>query len=284
MLFSSPLFPPARSLLHHAVSTLLTLCVAIPGCRPQAPQPGEDRAVERTELAIYAASSLTEAFGELADSFQREHPTTRVHLHFAGSHILRAQIENGAPADIFASADRSHIQSLQTQQLVDAPKLFAHNDLTIVTPPANPASLYSVLDLPRATRLVIGTPSVPIGRYTDEFLRRASSSFGADYRQQVEHAIVSREANTRLVLAKIILQEADAGIVYRSDAFARRESINMIPIPESLNPRADYMIAVLRRNPARKHAAAWVDFVRSTAGQQILERHGFTPLAPSPTP
>lgn len=284
MLFFCQHSAHACSPLLRGAITLLTLGVLMLGCEPDSPRPGPNAASAQVELSVYAASSLTEAFGELAAAFERAHPNTRVQLHFAGSHVLRAQIENGAPADIFASADPAHIQSNDIQQLLATPQIFAHNDLIIVTPPSNPAGLQSPVDLARATRLIVGTPSVPVGHYTEQFLARAASSFGADFRQQVERAIVSREANTRLVLSKIILQEADAGIVYRSDASARRESITKIPIPEDLNIRADYMIAIRQQSPRQQQASAWVHFVRSPPGQQILNRHGFTPLISSPVP
>lgn len=253
------------------------------GCERTSPEDEGESAVEESnqELMIFAASSLTESFQELADAFEKEYSGVDITLHFAGSQALRTQIENGAPADVFASANQKHIDALLDQKLVNTPTLFAHNSLVIVTPPDNPSGIKSVEDLPKAERLVVGTAEVPVGRYTLEFLDRAAKSLGDDYRQQVERAIVSREVNVRLVLTKVSMGEADAGVVYRTDARARGEQVNTIEIPEALNIRADYPIAIPTKSPKPALAQRWVDFVLSEQGQKILETRGFGGLAPT---
>lgn len=233
---------------------------------------------------VYAASSLTESFEAMGIAFEKEHPDVDVTLNFAGSQALRTQIENGAPADVFASANQNHLDALYDTNLVNKPTLFAHNSLVIVTPTDNPAKIESVADLPRAARLVVGTAEVPVGRYTLEFLARATNKLGDAYRQRVEHDIVSREVNVRLVLTKVSMGEADAGIVYRTDARARGEQVHTVEIPEELNIRAHYPIAVLTNSAHSTTAKQWVDFVGSPAGQKILAEVGFGGPTPQPSP
>lgn len=253
------------------------------GCERSSPEDEDNLAKESNqELMIFAASSLTESFQELADAFEKEYSGVDITLHFAGSQALRTQIENGAPADVFASANQKHIDALFSQKLLNTPTLFAHNSLVIVTPPENPSAIQSAEDLPKAKRLVVGTDEVPVGRYTLEFLGRAAESFGDDYRQQVERDIVSREGNVRLVLTKVSMGEADAGIVYRTDARARGEQVNTVEIPEALNIRADYPIAIPSQSPKPALAQRWIDFVLSEQGQKILENRGFGGLTPTP--
>src|SRR5690554_4112692 len=254
--FSSP---PSRFARFLQLS-LLSL-VILSGC--ERPQPGEEAELaaqsSNEELMIFAASSLTEAFQELADAFEKEQSGVDVTLHFAGSQALRTQIENGAPADVFASANSKHMSALHTQNLVTKPTLFAHNRLVIVTPPDNPAGIASAEDLPKAERLVVGANEVPVGLYTQDFLTRAAKTFGGDYREKVERDIVSREANVRLVLTKVSMGEADAGVVYRTDALQRGEQVHTVELPDALNIRADYPIAVPTQSPRPALAQRWID-------------------------
>lgn len=253
------------------------------GCERTSPGDEDESTAEEgnQELMVFAAASLTEAFQEIADAFEKEHTGVDVTLHFAGSQALRTQIESGAPADVFASANQNHIDALLEKKLINTPALFAHNSLVIVTPPDNPAGLKTVEDLPNAERLVVGTNEVPVGRYTLQFLDHAAKEFGDDYREKVEQDIVSREVNVRLVLTKVSMGEADAGVVYRTDAQARGEQVRTIEIPEALNIRADYPIAVPTRSPKPALANAWVEFVRSSQGQDILKSKGFGPATPA---
>ncbi|MEZ4463607.1 MAG: molybdate ABC transporter substrate-binding protein [bacterium] len=182
----------------------LLLALVVAGCaRPPA-----------SEVVVFAASSLTDAYRALGAAFEAAHPGTRVVFAFAGSQTLRLQLDQGAPADVFASADAAHLAG---------PRLTGHhtiarNALVIITPLANPAGVDGLADLPRARRVVLGTPEVPIGRYTAALLDRAAAALGPDFRARVEAAVASREANVRLVRAKVELGEADAAIVYRTDA------------------------------------------------------------------
>ena len=233
------------------------------------------RAAPARELTVFAASSLREAFAELGTVFEREHPRTKVIFSLAGSQELRTQIENGAPADVFASADWKHMQALVAARLASAPRKFASNEPVVVVPEDNPAGVKTLADLPRAQRIVVGAPEVPIGAYTLRILQAASKRYGAAFGDAVQAHIVSREPNVRQALSKVALGEADAAIVYRTDAQASRGRVVAISIPEELNAIAEYPVAVLEHAKEVELAREFVDFLLSPAGQVTLARFGF---------
>jgi len=245
--------------------------------------PGSGGAEDRQELAVFAAASLKEAFGEIAKKFEADHPGERVALNFAGSQELRAQIEHGAGADVFASADRRHMSALADAKLVANERIFAQNEPVVVVPSSNPAGLARFEDLPRLKRLVVGAPEVPIGSYTLEILRNAGEKLGADFARRVEAAVVSRELNVRQILAKVSLGEADAGFVYRTDAAAASSKVKVIAIPVEINVVAAYPIAVTTGSQRPEAAKAWLDLVLSESGQALLEAAGFR-RAPAQSP
>jgi molybdate transport system substrate-binding protein len=227
------------------------------------------------ELNVFAAASLRESFAELGKQFEATHPGTKVLFNLGGSQELRAQIENGAPADVFASADQKHLQALVAEKLAAEPKIFAGNEPALVVPKGNPARLRSLQDLPRAKRIVIGVPQVPIGSYTLRILDAASKRYGGELRSKVEANVVSRELNVRQVLAKVVLGEADAAIVYRTDAAAAKGKVEVIPIPSEVNVVAEYPIALLTKAKEAALAKEFVDLVLSNAGREVLSRYGF---------
>ena len=208
---------------------------------------------DRATLRVFAASSLTEAFVEAEAAFEQRHPDVDVVLSTAGSQTLRLQIEQGARADVFASANGQHMEAL-----------------VIVVPEANPTGLRDFGDLARAERLVIGAPEVPIGRYT----RRLFSGLDGPTRERIEARVVSREPSVRLVLAKVEIGAADAAVVYRSDVAAGR-AVGVIEIPEAKGVEATYHTAVLTRAPEPVWARRWVSFITSAQGRALLEGHGF---------
>jgi molybdate transport system substrate-binding protein len=237
------------------------------------------RAQESKELAVFAAASLREAFAAIGKRFEAAHPGAKVVFNLAGSHELRTQIENGAPADVFASADHKHMQALVDARLAVAPKVFARNEPVLVVPKGNPAGIQALQDLPRAGRIVVGVPEVPIGAYTLRILDAASRRYRPDFRAKVEERVVSRELNVRQVLAKVALGEADAAIVYRTDAAAGKGNVEVIPIPADVNVIAEYPIAVVTRTRQRGLAGEFVALVLSRTGQDILASFGFRPGA-----
>lgn len=229
------------------------------------------------ELVIFAAASLRDVFEELASTLEEAHPGVDVKLSTAGSQALRAQIEHGAPADVFASASVDHIDALEDARLLARRTVFARTDLVIVTPRDNPSDIRAVTDLPRARRLVIGAKTVPIGAYTRTLLERIAAKHGSTYAADVERRVVSEELDVRQIVAKVELGEADAGIVYASDARAFGDRLHVVEIPADLQIVAEYHQAILAAAPHPTLARAWLDLVASAEGDAILQKHGFHP-------
>lgn len=225
-------------------------------------------------LTVFAAASLTEAFNEMAAAFEDAHPGLEVTLNFAGSNTLRAQIEQGASADVYASANTREMGELVANGFVSAvaPQIFLTNRLVVVMPVNNPAGLSTLDDLTRPSlKLVLAAEEVPVGRYARLMLDNA----GADFRSQVLANVVSNENTVKQVLAKVQLGEADAGIVYASDAVAAPE-LPVMEIPPAWNVLAEYPIAPLMSAPHPELAEAFVAFVLSPEGQAILQKWGFS--------
>lgn len=239
-------------------------------------------AAQPNELVVFAASSLTDAFTELGKQYEAEHAGAKVVLHFAGSDKLAAQIREGAPADVFASANGKQMTLLVEQGNVrqETVRPFAANQLVLVVPSSNPAQIEHLVDLAKpGIKLVFAQPSVPVGGYSLEFLSKASAlpEYTEVYSETVLQNVVSYEENVRAVLNKVSLAEADAGIVYRTDAASVSDgSIMVIDIPADLNSIASYPIAPIAASKQADQAQAFVDFVLSPAGQQILAKYGFS--------
>lgn len=237
--------------------------LALAGCRGESSQ---------DVLHVYAASSLTEAFTALEGRFEAEHPGVEVRLTFAGSQVLRLQIEQGAGADVFASANPGHVEALAAAGRVEPGRRFAENGLAVIVPLDNPAGLQAFSDLPKARRLVIGTAQVPVGAYTRQALLRGDAAYGPGFSDAVLARVVSEETNVRLVRAKVELGEADAAVVYRTDTSGR---IRALFVPEAVDVRAEYRAAVVVGSPRRALAQAWVAFLASPEAQAELTHLGF---------
>lgn len=242
-------------------------CLAL-GC-------GRRDSAER-ELLVFAAASLTDAFTEIARAFEGEHAGVTVKLSFGGSQALRMQIENGAEPQVYASANHDHVQALQDQGRVRPPVSFTRNRLVVVVPEDNPTRIERFADLPRAERLVLCDENVPAGAYTRQSLARAAKELGPDFARRVEAKVVSRESNVRQTLQKVVLGEADAAVVYASDAVAGGEAVTTIDIPDAYDITATYSVAILQEVERLELAKAFVATLRSEAGQAILSRHGFS--------
>jgi molybdate transport system substrate-binding protein len=237
---------------------------------------------ESETLNIFAAASLTDAFGEMALEFEEMHPNSMVTFNFAGSQVLRSQIEFGAQADVFASADYRNMNALVDAGMVKstAVKPFLANQLVLITPLDNPQQINSLADLAAdGVKIVLAAPDVPAGAYTLRALAELTDS--AEMQQQILDNIVSEELNVRQVLAKIELGEADAGFVYVSDAVAVGEdAVNVVLLPVSAETRPIYPLAVLENASSAELAQEFVDFVLAPQGQAILGKWGFAPPTP----
>lgn len=240
--------------------SLLAVLLAFSACAEEKPA--------GTKVVVFAAASLREAFLLLEPEM---HPGVRVTFHFAGSQELRTQIEHGARSDIFASADVYHMNELHRAGRVLVAEVFAKNEPVVVVSAEQVPTLLSFFDLPSARRIVVGAPSVPIGRYTQSILEKA----GSEFRGRVRANVISEELHVRHVLAKISMGEADAGIVYRTDALSAADKVLVLPIPANLNVMAEYPIAILREAVNPLLAKSFFDLVLSERGQAILARSGF---------
>jgi molybdate transport system substrate-binding protein len=239
------------------------------------------------EITVYAAASLTDAFLELAPLLEQGPVSTRVRYNFAGSQQLAVQLEQGAKADVFASADQWWMDYVAERKLTaGTPRIFAHNQLVAILPASNPAGIRGVADLSRpGVKLVVGAEAVPIGRYTREVIRRLArqAGFPPDYAEKVLANVVSEEENVKSVLAKIQLGEADAGIVYRSDVTSRAApSVTVLEIPKDANVLGSYPVAVLAGSHEPDGARAFVTLLLGPRGREALARHGLIPVGTTP--
>ena len=233
-------------------------------------------------LTVFAAASLTQAFGNIGKAFEAANPGVTVTLNFAGSQVLQTQIQQGAPADVFASASGTNMDALVTAGFVDkaAPQIFVTNKLIVILPPSNPANVQTLQDLAKSgLKIVLEDPSVPAGKYSRQILDNMSKdpTYGTDFSTKVLANVVSNETDVKQVVSKVQLGEGDAGIVYISDGIAA-PTLKTINIPDALNVIAKYPIAPLLKSANPDLAAKFVTYVLSADGQATLKKWGFTPI------
>lgn len=219
------------------------------------------------DVTVFAAASLTDAFTDLGEAFTTAHPAVEVTFNFAASSALVTQIGQGAPADVFASADTDSMARLtDIGGTGTAPTVFTTNRVQIIVGRGNPEGITGLADLAAdGLIVVVCAPEVPCGRYARQILDDAG----------VDVAFASLEENARAVVSKVTLGEADAGIVYATDVLAAGGAADGVDIPAAANMRAEYPIAVTAEAPNPQAARAFVDFVLSAEGQEILALAGF---------
>ena len=230
-----------------------------------------------TKLRILAASSLTEPFNQIVETFEAHNPDVNIHVEFAGSQRLRYQLEFGAKADIFASADHRQMAPLITADMLDGPTSdFASNILVLIARAGGPVNAIDDLALP-GVKLVLAQEEVPAGEYSRQVLNNLSLN-NRSSKDYVLANIVSEEPSVRNVAQKVALGEVDAGIVYRTDVAAAHKTgnINVIEFPMGSNVRATYPIAVLKNSSEKNIAKEFLNFVISESGQSVLDDHGFS--------
>jgi molybdate transport system substrate-binding protein len=227
---------------------------------------GSSSAAPASEIKVFAAASLTAAFTKLGDDFSAANGGTKVTFNFAGSQALATQIQQAAPADVFASADTANMDKVK--DLVNTPQNFASNLLAIVVEKGNPKGVKTLQDLAKPDlKVVLAAEEVPAGKYAKQLLDKAGVSVTP----------VSREDNVKAVVTKVSLGEADAGIVYVTDVSAGGDKVEGVDIPEEQNVVATYPIATVKASKAQDKAQAFMDLVRSAEGQQVLKEYGFLP-------
>ena len=229
-------------------------------------------------LTVLAASSLKNVLPEIGALFTKDHPGVTMSFSFAGTDQLAAQIQQGAPADVFAGASTTYGDQLAVAGLIDSYVSFCTNRLVVVVPSSNPAGINTPLDLSsKPAKLVIGSESVPIGVYTRAVLGKLNRLYGSGYSEAVLGKVVSNEGSAASIVAKVGSGEADAGFVYATDALAAGSRVSSIPLPTEAQALAVYPIAVVGASKNATEAQQLVEFVLSAPAQQLLEQAGFGP-------
>lgn len=245
---------------------------------------GQPATSQPVSLNVFAAASLSEAFQELGEFYTAQNPNVTLAFNFAGSQQLSQQIDAGAPVDVFASANQKQMEAVITagHVLTGSQQTFVKNRLVVIFPLDNPAEIIELQDLARAgQKLVLAAKEVPAGQYSLEFLDKAGqeAELGPAFRDQVLKNVVSYEENVKVVLRKVALGEADAGIVYTSDiAGASAGKVGQLAIADHLNIIASYPIAVVQESKNIEQAGDFITLILSAEGQSILAKYGFIPV------
>lgn len=242
---------------------LLALALLLTGCSSSQ----TDSAQPDAQLTVFAAASLKKTFTELGARFEQDHPGTKVTFNFAGSSDLVTQITQGAPADVFASADTANMtKAVDAGAIAGAPVDFATNTLTIVTPFGNPKKITTFADLVRpGTQVVVCAPQVPCGSATEK-VEKATG---------VTLTPVSEESAVTDVLGKVTSGQADAGLVYVTDAAGAADDVTAVPFPESAEAVNTYPIAAVAEAGNLGAAQQFIDLVAGEAGREVLTAAGF---------
>ena len=239
-------------------------------------------AEQSKELTVFCAASLTGAFGEIGQMYKNETNISAV-FNFDGSQVLRTQIENGAYADIFVSANKKQMNLLKNEGFTNNSSItvFTKTKPVIIVPKDNPAKIQNISDLAKpGIKIVIGTKDVPIGDYTLQILTKLANdtSFGPGFKKKFMANVVSQETNVNYITSKVVLGEADAGIAYKSDITKDLATkITKIEIPDKYNVIAEYPIGMLNQSKYPAQAQEFINLVKSDKGMAVLEKYGFEP-------
>ena len=262
------------------VAAVCAVGLAFVACAPASADSNDADAT----LTVFAAASLSESFRALAAAYEAEHPDVRVAFNFAGSQTLRTQLEHGAAADVFASANWEHMATLSEAGLLgNVPEYFAANHLAVITP-ADADAVQALEDLASpGVSIAIASEEVPAGSYARDTLDQMSmaDAYPGDFAAAVLSNVVTNETSVRGVAQKVALGEVDAGIVYETDAAAAQyaDAIRALEIPLAYNPAAQYPIAALSGSAQLEAALDFIRFVQGDSGQAILREFGFVPPA-----
>jgi molybdate transport system substrate-binding protein len=233
-------------------------------------------------LTVLAASSLTDAFGELAGRFEEQNPSVEVRQSFESSSTLLAQIQQGAPADVFASASEEEMDTAVEEGLAAGePEVFAKNREVVMVPKDNPAGIRAFKHVAKSgVKLVLAEDGVPAADYALEILGKAEEEYGPGFEKDVLSNVVSREADVRASVNRVVVGDADATFGYASDHTPDiRDRVEVVPIPPDLNIIATYPVAALEDAKEPDLARRWVDLVTGEEGQRVLGKWGFEPAA-----
>jgi molybdate transport system substrate-binding protein len=236
-----------------------------------APVHAERIDAKKTTITVSAAASLVNVYTEIGKQFEKANPSIKVRFNFASSSSLVSQIQSGAPTDVFAAADLTSFDKLLTSgNVVKTPKVFARNSMQLVVKPGNPLGIASIADLNKASVVSLCAKTAPCGAYAATVLSR--------YGVVISESKITRGVDATATLNAVSTGDADAGIVYATDALSAKKSVATISIPAGKNVKAMYGIGVVRGSKNSKQAESFISFVLSPAGQKVLNTFGF--LAP----
>jgi molybdate transport system substrate-binding protein len=266
------------------VACLLASCAApiAPAAAPTAVAPAAPAANEAVTLKVFAPSSLTDAAKELGLAFEQANPGVKVAIEFGHSPTQRVQFTQGASGDVFMTASQKDMNDAITDKTVitGTAKVFATNQLVVILPPGNPAKIEQLSDLAKpGAKVLLPAVDVPVGKLAQDALVKIDQKLGGGFKDAVLKNVVSNEPGVKPIVSKIKLGEADAGIVFVSDAVAAPD-LKTLEIPADLNMIARFNIGPLSAALQPDRAAAFVSFVMSADGQAILKKWGFAPAKP----
>jgi molybdate transport system substrate-binding protein len=264
-----------KSILTAIVAVLVIAVIIIAAVSLSTPSsPG------KTQVTVFAAASLTAVFTEMASDYEKNHTNVNLSFDFDGSATLKTQLLNGATADIFASADYKNLNAASAAHLMDNSTIqtFAKNRLVVIVPASNPAGITSLTDLTRSgVKIVMGDTTVPIGNYTRTFLKSInnSSSDYTDFQSRFMSNVVSQESVVTSIVTKVSLGEADAGVVYATDARTAGSKVVRVTIPDAYNVIAVYPMGKLAGAAHPTEADGFISYVMSADGQSVMTKYGF---------
>jgi molybdate transport system substrate-binding protein len=260
-----------------SLATLVGLVLV--GCGSSSPPSAASNPVK---LTVLAAASLTKVFPQIGAQFTKAHPGVTFNFSFAGTDQLAAQIEQGAPADVFAGASTKFGGQLATAGLIDPYRKLCTNQLVLITPASNPAGITTLQDLAtKPVKLVIGSETVPVGSYTRTVLSNLDAVYGAGYSDAVLGKVVSDEDSVTSILTKVQSGEADAGFVYVTDALGAGTQVTTLTLPADAQAVATYPVAAVKAGTHRSTAQQFVAFVLTAPAQRLLKQAGFGPPSTS---
>lgn len=252
-----------RSISKHSLLLLLLMSLLLSGCQSS-----------KEVIDIYAASSLTDVVDAWVDAYAQVDADVEIRVNYAGTNTLKLQIQQGAPADIFLSANQKYYDELSKEGFVLDGQPFAENSLCVITHESN-NKITNVEDLKgEDVSLILGEENVPIGKYSQLMLQKADSHYGAGFYDACSNRVISYESNVRRIVTKIALNEADAGIVYVTDAIAA-EQVKVIAIDDAYNCTSSYYMAQLVSSKDNETVKNFYDFLSSEEAMLILEDKGF---------
>jgi molybdate transport system substrate-binding protein len=254
---------------------LMTVGITVASCGSNSPTVATTTSTTLAKVTgsstVSAAASLTGAFGTIQKNFEKANPHATITINFGSSGVLEQQIEGGAPVDVAAFASESTMKTLADKNLLTGPtKIFASNHLVIVTKPGNPMHIKTLSDLEHAGTISLCADSAPCGVYADQILQTAGVT--------IPESSITRGEDVKSTLAAVSQGDANAGIVYVTDALAAEPAVTAVTIPPGQNALAKYPIAVIKATTNKSVAQAFMNYVLAPQGQAVLRRYGF--LAP----